>query len=136
MQFYLSRGVTEEELRSVIAAITGLEVKLLSDPDVRDVTMRLDRIEGAFPLDLLLVFRSGGDVAGDRLGVARGLAKALDAQVATDLPESHPSAGDPYCWCVAEPTGHLVQMDEDMTAIDDREGLILDPRTRRPLPAC
>jgi hypothetical protein len=133
MQFYVDRDVADGDLCSVLASITGFQVGLLSDPEVADVTIELSRIPGAFPLDLMLVWRDGTHPATGALGIAQGLATRLFAHVATHLPRSHPSAHDPYCWCVAEPTGEIVQMDEDMEGIEHREGLILDRRTRRPL---
>lgn len=131
LQFYLGRLVDIEDLRIILSDLLSMKIETVEHPlaEATAFMMTTDYAEG-FPLGVNVSWRNAGWHKRDRLEIARQLARYLNTNVATDLPEDHPSFIDPYVWCVAEPDGTLTEVSEEIS-YQERGGLVLDPQTRK-----
>jgi hypothetical protein len=135
MQFYLKKTVEESSLISKLSNILGIALQRIDNQkDVEGGVYQLVRYRCGFELGVSVAWRKALKPAKSSIDTAIELSRWTGTSVATDLPQPHPLSHDPFVWCVAEPNGDLVVAGED-TSNADRDGLLLDEATRRPLAA-
>ncbi|NEP58098.1 MAG: hypothetical protein F6K31_13910 [Symploca sp. SIO2G7] len=134
MQFYINKVVDEYELLTFLSKILDLQIESLNYPNIQaEAFVIINEYEIGFPMDITISYTKGVSPVKDHLSLARLLAMHYQTLVATDLPEEHPDKMNPYFWCVAEPKGDLVEMTEDLSDIEDREGLLLNNNSKKSL---
>lgn len=132
MQFYLSAMVERDDLIGVLADLLGMKLETLEQPDPEaGAFVMITTYAGDFPMGINVSWPP--DMAPDRddVAIAKHLAGHYRLFVATDLPENHPAKLDPFYWCVAEPDGAIVEMAEDISGANERDGLVLDRNSRK-----
>ena len=133
IQFMLPIELDEGELVSALSSLLGQPVESHEHPDpLARVFLLYRRDPGGFPTYALLMV----DQANPRpqpMDVARTVARHYQVPVATDLPDGHPLADDPYWHAVVDPDGTAWALAEDDDAMARTGGLALAERTRRPL---
>ncbi|NEQ65971.1 MAG: hypothetical protein F6K21_10805 [Symploca sp. SIO2D2] len=134
MQFYLNKVLDEYQLLTFLSKILDLKIERLNYPGIQaEAFIIINEYDIGFPMDITISYTKGVLPGKDHLSLARLLAMHYQTLVATDLPEEHPDKMNPYCWCVAEPKGYLVEMTEDLSDIEDREGLLLNNNSKKSL---
>ena len=132
MQFYLSAAVDCDDLIKVLSDLLGMKVETLEQPDSEALAFLLvTRYNSNFSMGISLSWREDIIPKHNYLEIAKYLANNYNIQVATDLPEGHPSKLNPYYWCVAEPDGTLLEMVEDTSGSEERDGLILNVTSKK-----
>ncbi|WP_149030866.1 hypothetical protein [Moorena producens] len=132
MQFYLNKVVDEYELIQFLSQTLDLRCETLNYPDSQaEAFVMINDYDIGFPMDITISYTKGVSLGKDYLWLAKLLARSYQTLVATDLPEGHPDKMNPYCWCVAEANGYLVEMLEDLSDVEDRQGLLLNSDSKK-----
>jgi hypothetical protein len=134
MQFYLNKVIDEYDLIEFLSKTLDLKIESLNYPDSEaQAFVMINDYEIGFPMDITISHTKGVSQRKDYLSLAKLLAMHYQTLVATDLPEGHPDKINPYCWCVAEPKGYLFEMTEDISDVEEREGLLLNNNSKKSL---
>ncbi|MBV6625825.1 MAG: hypothetical protein KI793_23335 [Rivularia sp. (in: Bacteria)] len=134
MQFYLNKVVDESELIKFLSKTLDLRFETFNYPDSQaEAFVMINNYEIGFPMDITISYAKGVTPKIDYLSLAKLIAMHYKTLVATDLPEEHPDKMNPYCWCVVEPKGDLVEMVEDISDVKEKEGLLLNGNSKKSL---
>jgi hypothetical protein len=134
MQLYLSEPVNTENIREVLSDFLGLMVETIDHP-IEEATafLIITEYKYGFPIGLNVSWRQGLQPKYNHLEIAQRIAAFYNASVATDLPDNNPEFSDPFIWCVVDPDGKFFEMTENISALIQQDGLVLDQSSRKPL---
>lgn len=131
MQFYINTLIETSHLIRLLSDALGITLETLEYPDEQaDGFIMVLEYNVGFPLGVNVSWRQDVTVKKNAWEVALQLAKYFDTLVATDFFEQEDSQLDPFYWCVAEPSGKLYKISEQMEQADAAEGLVLNFDTR------